>query len=127
MHQSIAARVGLKLVGMLLLGLALPDLAGNAAQIGHYWVYMRPQAVAAGGGGLGSAWWYWTIPMLGPVFQGVFGAVLYFRAGPIARRLAPTGVRLCRECGYDIKGVTGERCPECGAALQRSQSAGVPS
>jgi hypothetical protein len=34
---------------------------------------------------------------------------------------------LCPECGYDVRGGTGDRCPECGADLREPEPAGEPS
>jgi hypothetical protein len=35
----------------------------------------------------------------------------------LRRRLVALGVPVCLECGYDLRGQTEARCPECGAAF----------
>lgn len=41
------------------------------------------------------------------------GALLAVRR--LVRRRAKPGT--CEECGYDLRGLSGEKCPECGAAM----------
>ena len=57
---------------------------------------------------------------LGRLIQFGLAMALVFAAGPIARLImrgiaSPAGQ--CGKCGYDIRGVTGGACPECGAAI----------
>lgn len=35
----------------------------------------------------------------------------------LAFRRARRGTSVCRECGYDLRGLPGRRCPECGQGL----------
>ncbi len=49
------------------------------------------------------------------------GAVLRYRRVPLIRatlrRMAlEQGVSVCQACGYDLRGTSADRCPECGAA-----------
>ncbi len=49
----------------------------------------------------------------------VFVVVLPLRFRPIERPKAGT----CIECGYDLKGLRGDVCPECGGAIRSTQDA----
>jgi hypothetical protein len=49
------------------------------------------------------------------------GAVLHYRRVPLIRatlrRMAlEQGVSVCQVCGYDLRGISDDRCPECGTA-----------
>ena len=35
----------------------------------------------------------------------------------IAARAKPTDLGLCNDCGYDLRGSSSSRCPECGTEL----------
>jgi hypothetical protein len=38
----------------------------------------------------------------------------------LRRHLAEDNIRLCRECGYDLRGLIEPRCPECGESFDMS-------
>lgn len=62
----------------------------------------------------------WLIAMIPPVFLGAtFGLLMsYFWHRPLQRRLRAEllaqGIAVCLGCGYDLRGQTEPRCPECG-------------
>ncbi len=117
MHPRVAARIGLKLLAFYLFASAVPTLFQMSMQIANLWVYSR----GAGGGGAGFGgptypWWQQWLPSFGgPILQFLLAALIYFRADAIAKRIAPPIGRLCSDCGYDLKGIGGGLCPECGA------------
>ncbi|MGH7132208.1 MAG: hypothetical protein ACREJO_09720 [Phycisphaerales bacterium] len=54
-----------------------------------------------------------------PVLVGTAGAWLLLLDAALLRRwLVPTARNGCPECGYDLRGLQGGVCPECGATLQ---------
>lgn len=56
------------------------------------------------------------------LFSGVFGVIalqLWQRWFPPPRRLG----RRCVACGYDLRGVSGGRCPECGRSSEAAADA----
>ncbi|MGB0714768.1 MAG: hypothetical protein ACPGXK_02760 [Phycisphaerae bacterium] len=50
---------------------------------------------------------------------GGFAIILYFALGRarrnLRRMLVERGVAICVPCGYDLRGIRDERCPECGS------------
>ena len=60
----------------------------------------------------GSIGEYWTVilPLWIPAL--LFGAGVWW-----GRRGEWTGKGVCRGCGYDVRGVVGGKCPECGVAV----------
>lgn len=49
------------------------------------------------------------------IYSAVWSAVLYMLAGPgIIRRTLRYRRNQCIQCGYDLRGSTSEKCPECG-------------
>jgi len=42
-------------------------------------------------------------------------ALLWVIQRPLSRLIVPRSGRNCGECGYDLRGLNGDRCPECGA------------
>jgi hypothetical protein len=66
--------------------------------------------------------WFVALFVFGP-FQIVACGALFIRVGrtPLRRylrgRLLEIGVPVCTACGYDLRGQTVARCPECGHAF----------
>jgi hypothetical protein len=63
-------------------------------------------------------------PVVGGIMGGLCGVLAVFVgyrvvAGEIRlalrQRLRELGVRVCGRCGYDLRGLPADRCPECGA------------
>lgn len=48
------------------------------------------------------------------VFGGPAALVFVFLTKRIGARHASTRLYICRRCGYDLRGLTEARCPECG-------------
>lgn len=66
---------------------------------------------------------------LAAVMIAIFGLPLYWLAAPGTRNAfvqrAAGAVRLCRGCQYNLYGVTGDRCPECGKVIPGRKTATV--
>lgn len=131
MHPRVAARIGVKVIALLVVANALPSVAAFVAQVGNaviVWLGGMPRSTFGQATGLRWVMWVWSA---GPAaLQLGFAALLYFRADRIAARIAPPSGGLCEDCGYDLRGVAGERCPECGApatAAGRRPSSGQES
>ena len=73
------------------------------------------------------------VPLSGAVYGGVVGGitggtgVLFLQwvwrhrfRRLLRKRLIATGVPICIKCGYDLRGQTEPRCPECGTAFERT-------
>jgi hypothetical protein len=56
-----------------------------------------------------------TWMVVGSVLVGV--AVLWWN-GAITNGLIPSNRPYCHECGYELTGAIGNRCPECGTSFQ---------
>lgn len=108
-------------LGALVLGIALSVLARR-----WRWLAFAPSVIAA-------VCWYCecTDPFYGPAIATEFGVdytarLTFWTLGLHAPVLLLVGfwprrwsVRWpsmfgCQECGYDLRGLTGEKCPECG-------------
>jgi rubrerythrin len=43
---------------------------------------------------------------------------MLFGGGWIVRQVERRSAMVCRVCGYDLKGLSGETCPECGGRVR---------
>jgi predicted RNA-binding Zn-ribbon protein involved in translation (DUF1610 family) len=122
MHPRVAARIGLKLLGILVLVFSLSYL-GFVAQS----LFDLMDSFASGDTIGESLFDYGAfiqiVYLCGPLLQITLGAMFFFRADAIAKRIAPPTGRLCGDCGYDLKGITADACPECGAPVRRAAAA----
>ena len=60
---------------------------------------------------------FFSIPLWIPTV--LFGSTFAYRALPIHRRRKRKKLGLCQKCGYNLKGLTELRCPECGEAFEK--------
>ncbi len=58
------------------------------------------------------------IGLIGPLTQTILGLYLFFGGKWVVRRLLKgvnwPGRSTCHKCGYELAGIEGGRCPECG-------------
>lgn len=75
--------------------------------------------------GLGSTWLSYSPPVIVLL---IFAIVVWLRRQRIRRtlreRLAQSGVPVCIVCGYDLRGQTVPRCPECGRPFESKTAKG---
>lgn len=117
MSPHATCKVAIRLIGILIAGLCLSQ-AWHAA---HNTFFNRVWF------GLYTDWlWPFTsydseaLDDLGHLIQFGLAMTLIFAAGPISRLVMRGIAHLpgqCGKCGYDIRGVSGGACPECGAAI----------
>lgn len=116
MAPHAVCKVAVRLIGLLIVGLTFGDAwhAAHDTFFNRIWFNLYFD-------------WLWpfnsydpeALDELGKLIQFGFALVLVFFAGPVSRlvmwRMRPAGE--CSKCGYDVRGVSGGKCPECGAEL----------
>jgi hypothetical protein len=103
--------VAMRSIGILVLALGIPWLASET--MAATW-YLLPQA---GGPVWVSNRWQPFMLLLGPLLQVVLGLYLAFGGGAL-RRICLGSVGARRPvCNYDVRGIRGATCPECGIGL----------
>lgn len=118
MKYKTLVRLALKLVGVLLLAYAIPDLVNTGT--------MFVLAIGEGytpwfGSGsleLSELVMYMTqIGAVGTLLKLIIGGYLLFGGAAVANLCVPSNRTYCPECGYELRMIAGERCPECGSHL----------
>ncbi len=116
-------RLVLKAIGILLVGLSLPDLVKFVAQMGHFSV----GSFASGRFPVPPPptwWWVWNLvpEVIGHLLQLGLGLYLLFGGKWIVNLCIPSNRPYCPECGYDLSKAGSANCPECGVKLPRDHS-----
>lgn len=122
MKHKTWLRLVLKCIGILLIGMGLPEAI---RQMGVLVQLYRMHAAAANTGampaffgpngpGLG-----YTVNMLAGFLQVAMGSYLALGGKWVVNRLVPSNRPYCPDCGYPLVGVQGGACPECGATMPR--------
>jgi predicted RNA-binding Zn-ribbon protein involved in translation (DUF1610 family) len=122
MKHKTMFRLLLKAVGVLLF---VQGVAVLISQMG-WMLNMILQGVSSGGG---SSELVYSLVILGYVFQAGVGLYLFFDGKWVVNKAIPSNRPYCHECGYELTGVVGDACPECGQPLdprlqQHRQTAG---
>ena len=101
----------LRAIGIVMLGGTISGLISFITAV--VMAVMQKQATAT------PEWLLWGVNQLGTLLQAGFGLYLLFGArGLVKYCLASVGG--CPECGYDLTGLQGDRCPECGGLIKPS-------
>jgi hypothetical protein len=105
-------------IGVLLLGLSVPMLVEWVVQVAIAWDAWSPTATS----------WslqqrvIWGLPsLLAYGAQAAFGYYLLFKGEGIISRVLSEIHGRCAKCGYDLRGLKGEACPECNTPLARAE------
>ncbi|MCH8344127.1 MAG: hypothetical protein IH983_09070 [Planctomycetes bacterium] len=119
-------RLVLKAIGVLLVGLSLPDIVKLVAQMGHFSV---SRSFASGRFPVPPPpnwWWVWNLvaEAIGHLLELGVGLYLLLGGKWIVNLCIPSNRPYCPECGYDLSKATSANCPECGVKLPRDNSTG---
>jgi hypothetical protein len=110
MNNFIWFRLLIRAIGILLIGLALPEAIstlGWFAQIGETPISLDGYLL------------YLIMMVIANFTQLAFGMYLLIGGNRIIRYCARDLLDRCAVCGYDLRGITAPRCPECGMTLDR--------
>jgi len=101
---------------VMLTGLELFDAGWSIGRVVPRGVYARTwlPSYSYANGSIGT-FWIVSLPLWVPAL--VFGAGVWF-----GRRMGGwRGQEICQGCGYDLRGLAGSVCPECGRTTQSGQ------
>lgn len=104
-------RLVLQAIGVLLVGLSLPDVFTTVLRV----IYIATDDQFSANIGT-PQWWTWG-SFVAPMLQFAFGLYLMCGGGWILNKIIPSNRAYCPECGYDLTRSKSERCPECGVTL----------
>jgi hypothetical protein len=113
-------RLVLRAIGVLLIGIALPEFGGLSLGLAASLIFED--------GLLGyDSWEMYAYSMPSYGFQLAIGLYLLFGGEWIVNRVIPSNCPYCPHCGYNLSHHTGERCSECGVTLPPREPAHVSS
>ena len=96
--------------------------AGVLWWVTRSWLVALVALLASLGLGISTGFWDVSFPIFG--WHPVIAGALFIWA--IRRRLTPPPMWVCKVCYYDLRGLgdEAERCPECGAKVDRGPAQG---
>lgn len=116
-------RLVIKAVGLLLVGLSLPQLVAATAQTAFSIIAARQPGTTVAS----PHWWWWFVTTgAKPLLQLLMGLYLLFGGKWIVDKIIPSNRPYCPECGYDVSRTATPQCPECGAQILANQPGAVP-
>ena len=120
MNARATAVIATRLIGLVL------TLLGGAALLGQLvpfiafmkWIDWRPANILDNLSGSAQSGLSAPVFVLGPTGV-VLGWYLLFRGRRVHGWLTAGLDNECAKCGYNLRGVTADKCPECGASVVR--------
>lgn len=109
MKYKTAFRVALKLLGVYFF---IGGVQGAFVHLGQLLAMLSIRGFP------NDQWWYYAITALGPLVQLGLGIYLFFGGKWIVDMAIPGNRPYCHECGYDLTGVVGNICNECGTPFR---------
>jgi hypothetical protein len=117
-------RLVIKAIGVLLVGLSVPNLISSIVAIidavigAQSWTFYTPYSttgVSPGDLVMGA-----VLQILPASAQTCFGLYLLLGGKWLVNKCIPSNRPYCPECGYDLSNASGDKCPECGIALPQT-------
>ncbi len=110
MKYKTLFRLTLKAFGVLAIVIAVPEVAQYSVWVLYNFAQPRPVGQISS--------WYQLLRVVGPLLQLLLGVYLFFGGNWIVNLAIPGNRPYCHECGYDLRHVTANRCPECDTPFQ---------
>jgi len=111
MRYKTLARLGVRLLGVYFIGMGLGHIVQS-------FVWVLSTVFGPGMGGIsGPALWRYFSMFGPPVGYLAVGCYLFFDGTWVVDRIIPSNRPYCPECSYELTGLVGGRCPECGTPL----------
>jgi hypothetical protein len=116
MKRKTIVRIVVKLLGVYLIAMGLPQAASSFSNM-LVQIVANPNANSTAFGG-GFFDWQWMVPnTMYLIAQIGVGVYLLFGGQFIINLIVPSNQTYCPECGYMLRKPIGAHCVECGAAL----------
>lgn len=103
-------RLLIRAVGLVLLGIALPSFLGTVGNMASYFASAPTSSQFPFVLG-------WAAYATGSLFQLVLGIYLLRGGGKLTAHCLSSVLGRCMACGYDVRTIASQNCPECGAVL----------
>jgi len=112
-------RLLLKIIGIFLLATAIPNLLNAVtAVVGMTMTTGRQYWSVGTGFDLWTTLYFaYTQGLIGSILQCVIGIYLLLGGKFLIDLCIPSNRPYCPDCGYELSGLAGDQCPECGASL----------
>jgi hypothetical protein len=120
--------LAVRLAGLGVMILALPGV-GRALDglFAYLWYWNWSLLRAVGGSNIANFSDRSLFEPVGHLLQFSIGACLWIRGRRLVARLAPSDGTFCSHCGYDLRGSSLPRCPECGRLAPPKRAPPKPS
>lgn len=117
LREFASFKLLVRAVGMLLIGTSIPNFSFGLLNLWGMWYQS---------GSLFERSYTAIHYLMGPTCQAGFGAWLLFGANRVIHRCIREVRDHCLSCGYNIKGLTTGRCPECGEVFESRHAEAPP-